>query len=134
LALAAKDAVVSQAHHARAFEDVLDVRDLADWLFDHDDWGELQDSFGAVAAEELENWFELSAMDELDELESYASRMDVELDVVALQTARRSLAEKLDEDEERALQQIEREDAEPEPVATDESEQIEILFAQLAEE
>ena len=91
-----------------------------------------------MADQELLNWAEMAALDEIDDLERYAERMGLMLDGSEVRAARESLRDKIEEAEELAIEQArdhdDEEDFEPEPEPDGGDEEIEALFTRLAEQ
>jgi Restriction endonuclease len=137
-ALAAKTLITSGLHYAQAFGRLIELRALAPSIFTEHEWGEYRREYVSMADQELLNWNEMGAMDEIDDLEYYAEKMGLELDRPAVREARQSLEAKIERAEDLAIEQArdrdEEEDIEPEPEAEDDDEEIEALFTRLAEQ
>lgn len=136
-ARAAKTLITGGLHYAQAYARLIDLRDLAPSIFSEDEWQEYRRRYVTMAEEELLNWNDMGAMDEIDDLQRYAGRMGVELDETEVREVRERLEEKINEAEERALEEArerdEEEDLEPDPEPDDDDE-IEAMFTRLAEQ
>lgn len=135
---AAKAHFQTGLHYSQAFGPLLDLRDFAPNAFSEDEWQALRASYLEVAEEELDDWREMGAPDQLDDLEHYAERMDVELDRDRLEKTREKLELAIAEAEDRAHELAE--DGEPpeEPAEPDDDEatdaEVHAIFARLAEQ
>jgi hypothetical protein len=107
-------------------------RELAPNIFEQHEWEELRRSYMLVAEQELENWTDMSAVDEIDDIERYAEGMGVVLDRGELQATRRRVEERIEEAEEAAEYESDH-GVEEEPEPESEADEIEVLFTRLAD-
>jgi hypothetical protein len=137
-ARSAKTLLTSGLHYAQAFGMLIELRQLAPSIFTDEEWREYRRRYVAIADRELRDWDEMDAVDEIDDLEHYAEKMDVQLDGPEVREARHSLEAKIEEVEdlaiERARDREDEEDFEPEPEPEGGEEEIEALFTRLAEQ
>lgn len=133
-AIAAKTVVTSNLHYPQAFGSLLALRDLAPTIFEADEWAGLRRAFFVVADEELTNWHEMRDADQVDDIERYANRMDVDLDGSLVREARELLEERIAEAEERAEEESDEREVEDEPELEDADAEIEAMFIRLADD
>ncbi len=132
--VAAKQLITSGLHYPDAFRRLLKLRDLAPTLFGEDEWDELRHSYLVVAERELADWSEISALDEIDDIEHYAERMGVDLDWHEVEETRERVASQLAEAQEAAAEQAEDRELEEEPEQATNEDEIEVLFTRLADD
>jgi len=133
-AQSAKKLLIGGLHYPDAFRRLLELRDLTPDIFEPDEWEELRRSYLLVAEQELTNWTEIGALDELDDIERYADLMGVELDSNELEEVRDRVSERIDEAEDQAAKRAREHHVEEEPAPDSEDEEIEALFTRLADQ
>lgn len=129
---AAKKLVLSGLNYPYAFRHVLSLRRVVADAFTESEWTALQASFTQIAEQEFDNWEELGAVDEIDEIKARATELGVDLNPVELKRVRERVADRVAEAEERAAELAEERDYEEDPEPDDQDEEIEILFTRLA--
>ena len=129
---AAKTLITSGLHYPYAFRHLVTLRRLVPDAFATPEWDELRRSYLIVVEEELANWQEFSALDEIDELESRAAQLGVDLDPTELRQVRERVAQAIDEAEDRAAELADEHRVEDEPEHEEDDGEIEVLFTRLA--
>jgi hypothetical protein len=132
---AAKALITSGLHYPGAFRLLFELRDLELDVFEPSEWDELGLSYLAIAEQDLANWREIDAVEDIDDIEGYAMRLGLTLDQNTLQSTRARVQERIDEAEDRAADQARDQDQEipreHDPQTQDE--EIEALFTRLAD-
>jgi hypothetical protein len=129
----AKELVLRQLSHSQAFDDLIALRDGFPSVFTSEEWSELGEEFVRIATDELDDWreYDLRDPDRIDEIESYADRMGVELDQEKVETAREGILSEMHEIEESADHDYGPDDARTSEAGS--AEEIRALFTGLAD-
>jgi hypothetical protein len=97
------------------YETMAELRDVSPDVFSDDDWETLQGEFenwADQALDEATEWFD--GEDSLEQFENAATRLGVSLSDETLDDARAAIHDMLAEQQERALEEVERDEWEPE--------------------
>lgn len=132
-ARSAKRLFTAGLHYPEAFRRLLALRDLAPNVFEQAEWEELRRSYMLVAEGELENWTEMSALDEIDDIERYAEDMGVRLDRDELRMTRSRVQQRIDEAEDMAAEYARDHEVEEDPEPESQDDEMEMLFTRLAD-